>query len=242
MFFLTLISCKKEKDDPIPYSASFTATINNQSVYLSESNGAIWSSGSGYSGLSTIPDSTNIQFRLFLGKLFKSDGDYKSSLAITFNNHINTNELVPPGPSGDISEVMFRELLNVGSYQYTYLSEASSGIIIEWYDDSGKFWASGRNQHQNNGIPLNPPDYNGSSFEVTYSTPAEIDYPVHSWAQQLSIKFSCFVFNNLGDSIWIDNGILNCKYSYGMSFNISLNSLHPKNQVGQRIQSKLNIK
>lgn len=225
LFLVALSSCKKEEEVPIPFTASFTATIDNQAIIISESNGAIWSCGSGSNSLSTIPDSTNIQFRMFLGHPFKSDGDYRSSLTVTFFNHINSGELIPPGPSGDITEEMFREKLKVGSYPYTFLSETASGVIIEWYDSDGKFWSTGRNQHENNGIPLTAPNYSSSLFEVIDSEPAEVDYPFENWAQKLSMKFNCYVYNNLGDSILIEKGILNCKYIYGFTFNISLNKL-----------------
>ena len=220
-----LVSCKKEQEDPIPFYATFSAIINNQLVTLTESTGSFWNHGAAKTSVEDHSDSTSIQYKLFLGARLKEDGYYKNSLKIDFVNHYFNSDLIPPEPNGELSENMFRESLKVGNYSYTFRSRVASGVIVQWYNSTGKFWATGRNQSENNGIPLSEPNYSNNSFEIINSIPTEVEVWFYDWAQELTINFNCFVYNNLGDSIWIENGVLNCRYSYRKFGNISHNKL-----------------
>jgi hypothetical protein len=214
IFILLVIACKKENDSSDSFHPTFNALINNVSVSLSESNNTFWNCGSLSDPQLNGSDSSLFQFELSLFQYYKPDSIYHNSVFIYFINHIPKDSLDPLNKPPDLFESMFRNLLKVNDYPYTFDSYKKGGVIVTWYDNKGVLWVSGKNRIENNAFPATLPDYSENTFIIDYSRAVLPPFSFYTWSQEVHLKFTCKLYNYFGDSLLLENGMLNGIYSY----------------------------
>lgn len=184
--FLLILSCSKDPVTPItPVSDyKFTGTINGTSVNFTH----------GVDGVANIYGSTGQS----------SSGNEYHSQILGFESNSLTNSIEVNFVKFHVTPMdCFKKLsvFNLGTYNYGNLqsySTAMDGIVIEYYDNSGKVWKS------DNGSG----NQTGSSFSVSQLDDILVLGNIYGYIVKAS--FNCKLYDNLGNSITLTNG-----YIYG---------------------------
>ena len=209
-----LIGCKKNSEEPIPFRASFQATINKVQFSFEQSD--IYRLAGGASFMDNIngTDSAGLSVESGLFKVqYESDWIIQNSIFIYFIEHIPEDSLNSPPYMIPLPERIFRRVFSIGNYEYTYLPSVKKGVIVTWYDSEGNKWATGKDNSWDS-IPPAQPDYSNNNFSVVYSNPMMVQPSTYNYEQEVHMIFNCWVYNKKGDSLHMENAKLNTIYRY----------------------------
>ena len=184
---LLLIACNKSSaGSNAPYYLN--ATINGKSVsFEAGSTNSQYECGISFPSNSLGPDVDQ-----YVGTTIQTPGDPTTNAVRVYQlkrfNHV---------PSNDEMAAMW----SMGAYNYGQSNISNSGTptvngaSVTYYDENGDEWNTERGAQT------------GSTFTVTEL----VDNPDHSSAKIFTAKLTCNLYNDLGQSIKLQNGILRGK-------------------------------
>lgn len=195
-----------------PFRASFSALIDHSGFSFEQSGDYRLMGGAGLMDKINGTDSAGCVIESRLEMVRTSPVPIiQNSIGIYFINHIPDDSLNFSQPLLPLPERIFRRLFTPGKYGYTYLPSVKGGVIVTWYDGDGRKWGTGADDPADT-IPPAPPSYAHNEFEVVYSTPVQPG--TFNYRQEVHMTFSCWIYNDAGDSIFMDHARFNTIFSY----------------------------
>jgi len=214
ILFCLLFGCKKHNDEPLPFRASFQGTINNVQFYFEQSDIYRWDGGVSFMENINGTDSAVLSVESGLVKIqYEPVWIIQNSIFVYFIEFIPQDSLNDPPYLIPVPERIFRRVFSIDDYQYSFIPSLKEGVIVNWYDSEGNKWATGRDNSWDS-IPPAQPDYSNNSFSIVYSKPMTIQPGTYYYQQEVHLIFNCWVYNNKGDSLYIENAKLNTIYRY----------------------------
>lgn len=179
-------ACSKSKDDASEYPYYFTGTIDGKKISWRAN---LMNTSEFHAGSLTESSSAGTQmdqyFFATIGKGFEENPSIQVGTLKYFDTWVHW-------PEYEDLEAMFR----LGSFTYgkgVSAPETVDGAVVKYVDANGKEWSS------------EPGSQAGSTFSVTELT------PIHTsgWdGRVVTIKFSCNLYDEGGNSIQVKDGII----------------------------------